>query len=547
MYNLLIVDDEPIIVDGLVQLFSELDLGLELYAAYSATEALELALTIKVDIIITDMRMPKKTGLQLIDELLLIWPNCRIIFLSGYDEFDYVYSAVKRNIDSYILKTEEDHVLIEAVQKSVNSIKTDRMMQSKLDMSRQKIEQAEPLLKREYLKAVFNGENVDLHRQKFAIGLESFHVSLDKAWLLVGGQLAYNHDVTYQSLLFLDELLQKELHPNLLIESCLYNKRFVLWLIQPQNTDSIFTENQTIKEQALKEYVKRYLESVQESFMTTLNVKVSFVMDKGMITNRQATERFGQVYETSEFIASFSEEMLVVDLNKDTPFYHSESRHATPKSWQDQLNQLEEHISLGEKEQSIEIIDGLFNDIVESGYTHIDITEIIFSISQLILDFLRNKALYHEVVKDQDPLFQQTIRQVPILFDSKEKVHAVVVAICNYKAKWKEDGNKKVITVINKHIRDNITGDLSLTAIAELVHFNPSYLSRFYKEHTEKNLSDVINDMRLEKARNYLIQTTKPIHEIATELGFNSPSYFTYFFKKQMNVSPQRYREREKM
>jgi Response regulator containing CheY-like receiver domain and AraC-type DNA-binding domain len=116
MYRLLIVDDEPVILEGLVQLFEQLDEPkLDVCQAYSPGEAIELAKRTKIDIVLSDIRMPGKTGLQMIDDIVFYWPDCRIIFLTGYSEFDYIYTAFQKNVESFILKTEEDSVVSMAV------------------------------------------------------------------------------------------------------------------------------------------------------------------------------------------------------------------------------------------------------------------------------------------------------------------------------------------------------------------------------------------------------------------------------------------------
>ncbi|WP_246073222.1 response regulator [Paenibacillus dokdonensis] len=119
MYRLLIVDDEPVIVNGLVQLFQEnTEFELDVCKAYSAKEALETAKKMKLDILVSDIRMPHKSGLQLVDEITYYWPHCRVIFLTGYSEFEYVHEALRKSADNYILKTEGIDPIFEAVKKA---------------------------------------------------------------------------------------------------------------------------------------------------------------------------------------------------------------------------------------------------------------------------------------------------------------------------------------------------------------------------------------------------------------------------------------------
>ncbi|MGV2787817.1 response regulator, partial [Clostridium perfringens] len=148
-----IVDDEPVIVNGLVQLFQEqTQLELDVCKAYSAKEALEIARRVKLDILVSDIRMPQKNGLQLIDEITYYWPHCRIIFLTGYSEFDYVHEALRKNVDNYILKTEGIDPIFQAVQVASSKLDEENRRRIQAEKAKVHFQIAEPLLKRELIR-----------------------------------------------------------------------------------------------------------------------------------------------------------------------------------------------------------------------------------------------------------------------------------------------------------------------------------------------------------------------------------------------------------
>ncbi len=82
------------------------------------------------------------------------------------------------------------------------------------------------------------------------------------------------------------------------------------------------------------------------------------------------------------------------------------------------------------------------------------------------------------------------------------------------------DTKSSVIAQIQKYIQDHLAGDVSLTAIAQEVHFNPSYLSRYYKQMTGQNLLEYIQAKRLEAAIDYMRNTDLKLQEIAARVGF---------------------------
>lgn len=103
--------------------------------------------------------------------------------------------------------------------------------------------------------------------------------------------------------------------------------------------------------------------------------------------------------------------------------------------------------------------------------------------------------------------------------------------------------SEQLIAQTNAYIESHLNGDLSLSALAGRVYLNRSYFSRLYKQVTGENLSDFINTRRMERAKELLSSTQDKISDIALQVGFDSPSYFTVYFKKFQGISPIDYRE----
>lgn len=94
-----------------------------------------------------------------------------------------------------------------------------------------------------------------------------------------------------------------------------------------------------------------------------------------------------------------------------------------------------------------------------------------------------------------------------------------------------------------EYIEHNIARRISNTEIGEALNYNPNYLNRLMLQHTGMSLHQYILQRRLAMAANLLLTTRQPIGDIAAELGFNSPSHFSNFFKEQTGMTPQRYRQ----
>ncbi len=126
--KLMIVDDEEYTREGIRDSFEWSKLGIqEIMLAQNGKEALTIAKWFIPDIILTDIKMPQKDGIEFTEEIVSRFPNCRILFMSGYVEVEYFKSALKLDVVDYIEKPIDKERLWKSMEKAVNFIqKTKR-------------------------------------------------------------------------------------------------------------------------------------------------------------------------------------------------------------------------------------------------------------------------------------------------------------------------------------------------------------------------------------------------------------------------------------
>lgn len=114
LYRVLLVDDEEDIREGISRKMDWLGLGFSLVGeAANGQDALELAESLRPDVILTDIKMPFMDGLELSRLVKKTLPRTRIIVLSGYNEFEYAKEAIKIGVEEYLLKPISSNVLLE--------------------------------------------------------------------------------------------------------------------------------------------------------------------------------------------------------------------------------------------------------------------------------------------------------------------------------------------------------------------------------------------------------------------------------------------------
>ena len=115
-----------------------------------------------------------------------------------------------------------------------------------------------------------------------------------------------------------------------------------------------------------------------------------------------------------------------------------------------------------------------------------------------------------------------------------------------------------MIQEARQYIMDNYQdADLSVEKICRHLHMSPAYFSTMFKKETGKNFLEYVTELRIQNAKNYLIQTNYDIAEVAVELlnktddktyviaakvGYQEQNYFSYVFKKRFGISPTKFR-----
>lgn len=122
-WRVLIADDEPIIREGIREAVDWQALGMTVVAeAEDGEEALELALKHSIDILLVDLNMPIMNGITVIKHVRVHLPKCKIVIITGYDEFNYAQEALRLNVSDYILKPANPVQLQTVLEKVQNEL-----------------------------------------------------------------------------------------------------------------------------------------------------------------------------------------------------------------------------------------------------------------------------------------------------------------------------------------------------------------------------------------------------------------------------------------
>jgi two-component system response regulator YesN len=150
-WKVLIADDESIIREGIRSSLNWQQLGLEVVAeAEDGEEALELARKHSVHILLVDLNMPIMNGMSLIKHMREELPDCKIIIITGHDEFTYAQAAIRMDVDDYILKPVNPAQLVDVLTKITKQMASSLEKEEHLQMASKQIERNFSLLRERF-------------------------------------------------------------------------------------------------------------------------------------------------------------------------------------------------------------------------------------------------------------------------------------------------------------------------------------------------------------------------------------------------------------
>lgn len=103
----------------------------------------------------------------------------------------------------------------------------------------------------------------------------------------------------------------------------------------------------------------------------------------------------------------------------------------------------------------------------------------------------------------------------------------------------------EIIARAEVFMRRNLHRPLSRSDIARSVHFSAPHLARIFRLHTDKTITERLTELRVNRAKQLLLETTMPITQICFDVGYDSFSHFSKVFKGRVGVRPSDYRKSE--
>lgn len=520
MFKIILADDEPIIIKGLRKMIHWEKLNAEIVAeARNGEELLGKIREFNPDIVISDVAMPKMTGLDVIKAIKQEDRNIKVIFLSGYQEFDYVKTAIKYEAMEYLLKPVGKEELEQAI------LKAEQMLKASYPIEYWQEEKND--MQTVFRKMNSEYECKELYEHFKEMGLETegkrfvgvcFALSADFR-KKIGNQNMFEL-VRFSVFKKIQEYLNRE------------KNGFVIKR-EPNSCNLILledTEEQTekeimkIREKVYEEYETWLITGIGKTVDTISELKFAYKTAKFSVELHYFCEykiiRYKDI--SKEFNSSFEDynncykEMIKRILNKDP-------------EWKKSL------------EQVLDTVESL-----HYGNRYAAENRCIAMAMNFYRDLSEYKILGDDQREDYD-LFVAKIRAQDAYRELKRFISRYLGCLMEDNIGRIENTEKETICQVKQYIQEHYAEEISLGKISEVVYMNPYYFSTFFKKETGQNYKNYVIEVRMKEAMKLLMETDMKTYELAKAVGYNDVRSFTEKFKEFYGESPSGYKKAKKV
>ncbi|MFC3799169.1 response regulator [Cohnella sp. GCM10012308] len=541
MYTVLIVDDHKHQVDTMAATlpWDRYDIT-TIYRAYGGTSAIDIIDAHPVDIMITDIRMPGTSGLELIQYANERGKNVDCILLTGYAEFEYAKKAVEVHAIEYFIKPVRDEVLMEAIGKIVAKRRHERQHHQNYAYAASIVHRNLPLLRENLLLELLQepesasggklDEKLAMYRIPFARGdaVKLLAIKFDPAF--------------YETYSQADMKLFKFAVMNMAEEQ--FSERFLIWpsqahqdhlvlLIKPAAEGGETQQGWDAENDALLEELAAKLLANAERYLKR-NIGL-FISDPVLFP-----AALHQAYVSVNAMLLKAAKRQSGILSKPTAGTDRELKPLTALYRQPMLIQL---MNAGNRDRVNDKLDAIFQELASEHADSPAHTREAYLHLLSAFTYLAHKKgkLLEDLVSPASVRAERTAIHSAKLLDAWSRV--ILDALFGHEPAKIEDNHRLLVQKVHAFVELNLNKDVTLQSIGDFVYLNAIYLSQIYKDITGENLSDYILRARMEKAKMLLEGTSLRIYEITEQVGYQSPQHFIRRFKSYYGVTPEFYRK----
>lgn len=502
--KLLVVDDESYTREGIVSSIPWEEYGIdEIMQADNGASALKMAKWFLPNIVITDIRMPQKDGIEFGSDLIRMCPGCRIIFMSGYMQIEYLKSAIELSAVAFVEKPISIPKIIEAVQKAISDIN----------------EKAE--------HQVLQKESINLKKQRLVNLLSCKEKQMKMVQKMCEEVLfPYSGNFIYDCLILQNRSDYKNMEEF---------REEIYQYFSVYKVECLCGESEKNSHIVVLAYPTKEAKKMDIHCKRLIAIKEDYIMAKGFPVT--SIENIYNSYQMAESAFNYT------FYDKGQRLFEVDDRIMMQKAIEPGVFNDFTNMYTNMPFQLVDWFDNFIDRIaLYKCYRKDQVILLVKSFIKVIIDDNTDVFDYMEEHKSEQEI-DEYLDDVHNIFQIQRLLQDISKALSN----CLEQKNKysRIISSIMEYIAKNFWNpSLSVQEVADYVRMSPTYASILFKKEMNINLKQYISNVRLSKAKELLLHEYYTIDEIAEKCGYSNANYFAKVFRESMDMTPSNYRKK---
>ena len=529
MIKTIIADDEQWICKLIFNMVDWKEYGFSIVArAYDGETLLAQIESLQPDLVITDIRMPGRNGIDVIRECRDRGYPAKFVIISGYGDFNYAKTAISYGVLGYLLKPVEKSELVELLDAIAGEAFSPSFHGKQDDMLRKQLEQSrlrclEYFLENQLTRANRGMPSIDEINGEFG---SRFAEGTFRVFLLKLDPHASQNEEAMDPILEQTAALCHSAMRSACFDLCTIRYPYSVAIIAnyaPENhrliqgiaTDLLYTCSCNIRHIA--------------KFDLTIGAGSAVPAPSGLSGSLAEARRAVQAriqYGANRFI----------ELSEHT---FSIPAHLLPPDVENQIRDFA-------RGQSSLPAAGLVSTILSATATENAAPFLPYSIARQTMELLLSSM----PAKIQDLwAASHTMEDVELSIENCNTRDALTSCLSGMLSEAhallqeNRHAGHNAIERIKMYIDENYNRDIRLEDVADYVYLNANYISELFKKETGINFSKYLVQKRIETAKTFLLDTRYRINEVAAQVGYTDTKYFSRLFKEYVGVTPAQYRK----
>lgn len=518
--KLLIVDDEKLTRDGLMNSIDWEQLGVDAVAqADDGLHGFELAGGFQPDIVLSDVRMPRMSGIEMAEKLQIHNPDISIIFMSGYSDKEYLKAAIKLKAVSYVEKPIDLEEIKEAVRRACQDVAAAReaagIKALSISMSRSSLAERlamapradKMLMKEEDMEFPFP---TDRHTLFFTFLIQFYHIS----YMINGlGEMIephIGHVLTSFGLREIHSVRQGNLF------------FYHVWGVKR------FTDRE-----------KNLIGTKLEEALKSLSLHYHIVFGKNVEGMAEIHNSYNSaVIELQNSFFSPDNTHRIYKHRDDYDIFHGLEDL-------DMENRLEECLLHKNEKETFAMLEEMVERLVAmKNILPNQVKDLYYKLFGVVRNIYRTLQIQTVEEGESDNSLWGSLSSCESVYELHELLKERISYFFSSAGSMGEENS--TVYLIKQFIADRYQDEaLSVKDISAHVMLSSSYVCTLFKNDTGMTLNQYLTEYRIERAKKLLADPRYKIIDISAKVGYSDGNYFGKIFKRVCGMSPSEYREKE--